>query len=669
MKITWKSFKQALFFSFFLAITTYGQVRLPKLISDGMVLQRDAGLRIWGWAAGGEKVSVRFLNSTYRAEADDKGDWEVKLPRLRAGGPFEMQISASNSVTIHDIMVGDVWVCSGQSNMELAMSRVSWNYPGEIEHSENRYLRQFLVPDKYDFNSPQKDFASRALPAGLAGWKSASPENTPNFSAVAYFFAKELYEKYKVPVGLINSSLGGSPVESWISGDALRKFPQYYNEAKMFRDSTLIAKIEDADRARIDAWYSLLQQEDEGYNDPKNIWYSATLNTSDWDSMRVPGYWADTKLGWVNGVVWFRKGIDIPSAMAGKPAKLILGRIVDGDSTFVNGVFVGTVGYQYPPRRYNIPVGLLKAGKNTIVVRVISNSGKGGFVLDKQYAIVAADTAINLEGEWKYRLGAEMPPLMGQTFVRWKPLGLYNAMIAPLVNYRIKGVIWYQGESNAGRPWDYRQLFTTMITDWREKWNVQGTPFGEGDFPFLFVQLPNFMEAKSEPSESSWALLREAQLKTLSVPNTGMAVTIDIGEWNDIHPLDKKDVGERLFLAAEKIAYGDETVDYSGPIYKSMIVDGNRIVLSFEHVDGGLIAKGSGELKGFAIAGTDRHFEWAQAKIVQGTPFGEGDKVIVWSDQIADPVAVRYAWADNPVGANLFNKGGLPASPFRTDGN
>jgi sialate O-acetylesterase len=661
MKIIWKFFKQAFFFSLFLAITSSGHVRLPKLVSDGMVLQRDAELKIWGWAASGEKVSIRFLNSTYRTDADDNGDWEVRLPRLDAGGPYEMQISASNSITIHDIMVGDVWVCSGQSNMELPMSRVSWNYPGEIEHSENKYIRQFLVPDKYDFNNPQKDFTSGSLPAGQVGWRSASPENTPHFSAVAYFFGKELYEKYRVPVGLINSSLGGSPVESWISEDALKKFPQYFNEAKMFRDSTLITKIEDADRARTNAWYTLLQKEDEGYKDPKDIWYSTTLNTSDWDSMKVPGYWADTKLGWVNGVVWFRKEVDIPSSMAGKPAKLMLGRIVDGDSSFVNGVFVGTVGYQYPPRRYDIPAGLLKTGENTICVRVISNAGRGGFVLDKQYAIVSGDTAINLEGEWKYRLGAEMPPLMGQTFVRWKPMGLYNAMIAPLVNYRIKGVIWYQGESNAGRPWDYRQLFTTMINDWREKWN-------EGDFPFLFVQLPNFMEAKSEPSESNWALLREAQLKTLSVPNTGMAVTIDIGEWNDIHPLDKKDVGERLFLVAEKIAYGDNSVDYSGPIYKSMKVDGNKIVLSFENIDGGLVAKGGEKLNGFAIAGADTHFVWAQAKIVQGTPFGENDRVIVWSDGITNPVAVRYAWADNPVGANLFNKGGLPASPFRTDG-
>jgi sialate O-acetylesterase len=246
MKIIWNFLKQAFFLSLFLATTTSGQVKLPKLISDGMVLQRDAELRIWGWAASGEKISIRFLNSTYRTEADDKGDWEVKLPKLKAGGPYEMQINASNSITIHGIVVGDVWVCSGQSNMELPMKRVSWNYPGEIANSENKYIRQFYVPQTYDFNKPENDLV-------YGGWKSASPENTPDFSAVAYFFGKEIYERYKVPVGLINSSLGGSPVESWISEDALKKFPRYYNEAKMFRDSTLITKIEDADRARTNA--------------------------------------------------------------------------------------------------------------------------------------------------------------------------------------------------------------------------------------------------------------------------------------------------------------------------------------------------------------------------------------------------------------------------------
>ncbi len=648
-----KRSKLILIFLIVVSMTSPGQVRLPKLISDGMVLQRDAKIKIWGWASKDEKVTVKFLNSIYETKADAGGNWSITLPKLKAGGPYDMQVSAGNSITVHDILVGEVWVCSGQSNMELPMKRVSWNYPGEIDNSTNKYIRQFAVAQKYNFNFPEKD-----LPYG--SWKSADPKNTPDFSAVAYFFGKELYEKYKVPIGLINASLGGSPVESWISADSLKKFPKYYNEAEMFKDSTLINKIEAADNARTNAWYTELWKRDVG-NKKENDWYNPSLITATWDSMKVPGYWADSKLGMVNGAVWFRKNVNIPEVMIGKPAKLILGRIVDADSAFINGVFVGTIGYQYPPSRFDIPAGVLRKGENTIVVRVISNSGKGGFVEDKQYAIVAGKNSINLEGEWKYKLGAEMPALAGQTFVIWKPIGLYNAMIAPLLNYYIKGVIWYQGESNAERAGEYGNLFSTMIKDWREKWN-------EGAFPFLFVQLPNFMEAKSHPSESSWALLREAQLKTLSLPNTGMAVAIDIGEWNDIHPLDKKDVGHRLFLTAEKIAYGNDTVNYSGPIYNSMKIEGNKIVLSFNNVNGGLIAKSSSQLKGFAIAGADKHFVGAQAKIMQGTPNGGNDKIVVWSDQIKNPAAVRYAWADNPAGANLFNKGGLPASPFRTDG-
>ena len=635
--------KLTIIFIIVFSLASFGKVKLPKLISDGMILQRNTDVNIWGWADANENISVSFVGSTYNTIADNKGNWKVVLADLKPGGPYQMQI---NSITINNILVGDVWVCSGQSNMELPMRRVSWNYPSEIEHSENKYIRQFLVPDKYNFDEPQNDLSSGT-------WKSASPENTPDFSATAYFFAKFLYEKYKVPIGLINSALGGSPVESWISGNALKKFPKYYNEAKLFRDSILIKTIEASDRARSNAWYTLLHKVDRGFKDPENIWYKTNLNTSDWSTMEVPGYWSEeTDLGQLNGVIWFRKKVEIPSSMAGKSAKLILGRIVDADSAFINGQFVGTVSYQYPPRRYDIPTGLLKAGENTIVVRVISNIGKGGFVPDKQYAVVTKDTSINLTGEWKYRLGAEMPPLESQTFIRWKPTGLYNAMIAPLLNYKIKGVIWYQGESNAERPKEYLSLFSTMIKDWRTNWN-------EGDFPFLFVQLPNFMETKSEPSESNWALLREAQLKTLSLPNAGMVVAIDIGEWNDIHPLDKKDVGYRFALAAEKLAYGDNIV-YSGPIYKSMKIDGNKIILSFTHTGSGLIAKGDNKLKYFAIAGNNKKFVWANAKI-------ENNKVVVWNDKVKNPVAVRYAWADNPDGANLYNKEGLPASPFRTD--
>ncbi|HTY11463.1 MAG TPA: sialate O-acetylesterase [Bacteroidota bacterium] len=621
------------------------QVRLPRLVSDGMVLQRDSKVKVWGWAGRGEKISVHFIDSVYTAFADSAGDWSIVLAGLKAGGPYEMRIEASNVLTVKDIMIGEVWVCSGQSNMELTMKTVRPIYEDEIANAQNPFIREFTVPQTYDFNKPHQDLDS-------GSWQSATPATVLQFSAVAYFFGKELYEQYKVPIGLINTSLGGSPIESWMSEDALKKFPVAYKEAQRFKDPLLIRKIESEDRARIGKWYALARESDEGHKDPSRLWTSPSLKTSGWPSMKIPGYWMNTALGRVNGVVWFRKEFTVPVAMTGVSAKLILGRIVDADSAFVNGTFVGTTSYQYPPRRYEIPAGVLKEGKNILVVRVINESGAGGFVPDKQYEIVAGGQTIDLKGDWQYRLGASMPPLASQTFIRWKPLGLYNAMIAPLLKYSVKGAIWYQGESNAGSPIEYRELLPSLIADWRQKW-------GEGDFPFLIVQLPNFMTAKEEPSQSDWALLREAQLRTLSTPNTGLAVTIDVGEWNDIHPLNKKEVGKRLALAAQKVAYGDEHVVSSGPIYRSMKVDGNKIILTFSSVGGGLVAKG-GVLKSFAIAGADMQFVWGDAKI-------EGDNVVVSSATIANPVAVRYAWADNPADANLYNKEGFPASPFRTD--
>ena len=620
--------------------------RLPRMVGDGMVLQRDMETTVWGWASSGEHISLQFADSTYQTISDSAGNWRVRLAAHKAGGPFDMRIKGSNEIVLHDILLGDVWVCSGQSNMELPMSRVSPVYGDIVAGSANTFIRQFYIPQKYDFVQTHADVDS-------GKWISADPQTVLKFSAVAYFFGKALYEKYHVPIGLINTSLGGSPAESWISEEALKTFPAYYNEAQRFKDEKLIRDIEQSDRRRIDDWYIELRKKDAGYRNTSHPWIDPSLKTSRWATMNIPGYWADTKLGPVNGVVWFRKEFEAPPSMVGKSATLILGRIVDADSVFVNGIFVGTTSYQYPPRRYSLRSGILKKGKNAIVVRVINSSGKGGFVPDKQYAIVAGGESIDLKGAWRYRLGATMEPLGSQTFIRWKPLGLYNAMIAPLLNYRIKGVIWYQGESNANRPAEYTLLLPTLIRDWREHWE-------EGDFPFRFVQLPNFMQTKGEPSESNWALLREAQLKTLTVPNTAMAVTIDIGEWNDIHPLNKKDVGERLALAAEHVAYGDTGIICCGPLYSAMTIDSSRIELAFTHVGGGLLAKGGTDIKGFAIAGTDRKFVWAHARI-------ENNRVIVWSEQVQHPAAARYAWADNPAGANLYNREGLPASPFRTD--
>jgi sialate O-acetylesterase len=635
-----------LIFFFFANQVIFCAVRLPRLISDGMVLQRNANVKIWGWASINENIKVNFNNSDFQTVPDSKGNWSIILPPSKEGGPFTMTITGENVIVLKDILIGDVWVCSGQSNMEYPMNRLTSVYETEISNSENQFIRQYKVPQKYNFNTPQDDLQSGT-------WAAANPKNILDFSAVAYFFAKDLYEKYHIPIGLINSSMGGLPAESLISENAIKEFPDYFNEAQKFKDSSLIVQIENSDNKRFNDWYKLLRNKDEGYSDLLKPWFSNDLNTSDWPQMEVPGYWADGPMGPINGVVWFRKEIIVPASMAGKPAQLKLGRIVDADSVFINGIFIGTTSYQYPQRKYKIPSDLLKEGKNSIVVRIISNSGYGGFVLDKPYEIVCNGESIDLKGDWKYKLGTKMEPLASQTFIRWKPVGLFNAMIAPLTNYTIKGVVFYQGESNADKPIEYRKLFPVLINDWRVHWK-------QGDFPFIFTQLPNFMETKEQPSESNWALFREAQLMTLSLPNTGMAVTIDLGAWNDIHPVNKKDVGRRLALVTEKVAYGDNLVVYSGPIYQSMSIDGNKIILTFSNTGSGLIAKGTDDLKYFAIAGPDNHFVWAKAKI-------ENNKVIVWNDDIKNPVAVRYAWADNPQGANLYNIEGLPASPFRTD--
>jgi len=629
-------------------VSVFGQVRLPKLVSDGMVLQRNAEVPIWGWAKPGENISIIFRGANYHTVTNADGKWKLILSDLHAGGPFKMMIIGNNTaITLHNVLVGDVWISSGQSNMEHTMYSFREVYQNEIDNAHYDEIHYFDVPHNYSFEGPKQQ-----LPGGE--WVSTNPRTVGSFSAAAYFFAKYIYEKYHIPIGIINASVGGSPAQAWISQNALKgKFPDYYQESQQFKDSAYVAKVQRNDRERAQDWYQELQEKDVGYDNSHKPWTAPDVNTDDWQTMKIPGYWADTHLGDVNGSVWFRTKVDVPASMVGKPAMIRLGRIVDADSVFINGTFVGSTSYQYPRRRYHIPAGVLKEGTNTIVTRVINVGGRGGFVPDKPYDISAGGQWINLKKKWKFHLGIKMDPLASQTFVRWKSSGLYNAMIAPMQNYHIKGVIWYQGESNTAKPEEYHELFSTMIKNWREQWH-------EGDFPFIYVQLPNFLKAKKKPSESNWARLRDSQRETLSLSNTGMAVTIDIGEWNDIHPFDKKDVGKRLALAAEKVAYGEDDIVYSGPSCQSMEKEGKKVILTFSHTGSGMKAKGDDELEGFAIAGPDHHFVWANAKI-------DGNKVIVWSDKVPNPVAVRYAWADNPNKANLFNNAGLPASPFRTD--
>jgi sialate O-acetylesterase len=627
-------------------VSNYCQVKLPKLISDGMILQRDADIKIWGWASADEKINIIFIDSTYRATANANGEWEVSLPKLKAGGPFSMKIDAANSIIINNILVGDVWICSGQSNMGFSMGALNEVYPDDIKNSENKFIRQFFVPVAFNFNGRDNDVK-------YGKWQSANPQNLGNFTAVGYFFARKLYEIYKIPIGLINANLGGSSAEAWISKEAIKTFPKYWETAQRFSDPAFIERINKKDDERIKSWNKFITENDAGLKDPQDIWFDPKIKTTDWDTINIPNYWTNTKLGIINGVVWFRKDINIPAEMAGKPGVLRLGRIFDIDSVFINGKFVGTTGSQYAPRNYKISGDVLKEGKNTIVVRNISNIRHGGFVPGKQYQLEVNNQKISLEGEWKYKLGVIADPLEDRLFMGKIPTGLFNSMIAPLLNYKIKGAVWYQGESNTSRAFEHYDLFKLLISDWRQNWH-------QGRFPFLYVQLPNFIEVNEETTQYDWAYFRESQLQALNIPNTGMAVTIDVGEPNDIHPVRKKEVGNRLALAAQKVAYGEKNIVYSGPVYKSMKIKNGKAILSFVNIGGGLIIKDGNELKCFEICGADNKYFPAKAKIENGN-------IVVWCNEVTSPVAVRYAWANNPEGANLYNKEGLPASPFRTN--
>jgi len=386
-------------------------------------------------------------------------------------------------------------------------------------------------------------------------------------------------------------------------------------------------------------------------------WYEPNYIPKGWHRINVPGYWEDQGIKDLDGIVWYRKEIEVPKSMVNVTARIFLGRIVDADNVYINGTLVGNTTYQYPQRRYTVPSGILQEGINLIVVKVQNNFGKGGFVPDKPYYLFAGKDTIDLKGYWQYKVGEVYIPQRGfgggAIAAQNQPTALYNAMLAPVINYACKGFLWYQGEANTGRANEYEKLQAALIKDWRNKWQNK-------EAAFLYVQLPGFMEMNYLPSESQWAALREAQLKSLSVPNTAMVVAIDLGEWNDIHPDRKKEVGDRLAMAAEKIAYHENDIVYAGPLYESSTIDGNKIIISFTHTGSGLITNDGEELYYFAIAGSDKKFIWAKAKI-------ENNKVTVWNDTITNPMYVRYAWADNPDGANLFNKEGLPASPFRTD--
>ncbi|GAB3824600.1 sialate O-acetylesterase [Pontibacter rugosus] len=614
-----------------------------------MVLQRDTKTNVWGWAAAGEKVTVSFRGKSYKAVADANGKWAIALAPMKAGGPYNMDIKASNQITVKDILLGDVYFVSGQSNMVHQMSLHNITYADDIANANYPQIRHFWIPTTTALEAPAKD-----LPPGA--WKSANPQDVNNFSAVAYFFARKLYDKYKVPIGLINASVGGTPIEAWMSKEGLKEFPATLANVDRNSDTSYVNSIKRRAQAIANANQQKVEQ-DKGLTEAVK-WYEPSYELKGWRTINIPGYWEDQGIKDLNGVVWYRREIEVPESMAGVPAKVHLGRIVDADVLYINGKQVGNTTYQYPQRRYSLPAGVLKPGKNLFVIRVTNQGGKGGFVPDKPYYIEVNNQVLDLKGYWQYKVGEVYRPVSGsEAFAGFnaqnQPTALYNAMVAPATDYTLKGILWYQGESNAGNPAEYKKLLPAMISDWRSKWQ-------QGNLPFMYVQLPNFMEVNYLPSESNWALMREAALQTLSVPNTAMAVTIELGEWNDIHPDNKKDVGERLALAAQKLVYGEKKVVSSGPIFQSAKIEGDKILVSFTNVGSGLASNDGEALRWFSIAGADKKFVWAKARVV-------GDKVEVWSEEVPDPKYVRYAWADNPDGANLYNKEGLPASPFRTD--
>lgn len=520
----------AVLLCFCTALQTDAKVKLPALISDGMVLQREQPVKIWGTADAGESVSVTFMKKKYAATADNNGHWSVTLPSMKAGGPYLMRI---NDIKLNDILIGDVWLCSGQSNMELPVSRVTDMFATEINEYSNERIRQIIIPKVYNFHAPQETLSATS-------WKPMTQENVMNFSALAYFFAKEMYEKTKVPVGIINSSWGGPPIEAWISEEGLKEFPIYINDKRLYEDDAYCAHIKKLEGESFYRWNLSLYRSDAGLHE-KTPWYASNYDDSNWQTVNMFSLtWGNDGLNPIAGSHWLRQNVEIPQTWNNKEVTLRLGCIIDADSVYVNGTFAGTTGYQYPPRIYRIPAGILKPGVNNITVRIISNGGQPEFVQEKPYKLICDDESINLKEEWKYRLGTPMPSAPNMMFFCYKPVCLYNTMIAPLQHYTLRGTVWYQGESNVSRRNEYATLLTAMMADWRRT-------FSQPELPFYIVELADYLSKEDISGRKAWAEMRLEQAKAAqTTPNAFLIRNNDLGEWNDIHPLDKKTLGRRV---------------------------------------------------------------------------------------------------------------------------
>lgn len=626
----------------------------PALVfQNHMVLQRDKEVPVWGTADPGENVTVEFAGQKLSNTADAQGKWMVKLAPLKTSATgAKMTISGKNKLELDDLLVGEVWLASGQSNMGFVLPD---SINGDAEVASAKYPEIRFLPVKCVWSKePTDQFTGK--------WQKTTPENAKGFSAIAYFYARELHKTLNVPVGIIQSAWGGTPAQSWMPIEDVKARPELYGHYLDNYNKFLSITGKELAELRAEAEKSQ-RRKDPGNEGEKKGWHETNCDTSTWKTLNVPGYLEQVFPGW-DGVFWFRREVEIPSDWAGKELTFVLGAVDDVDMTYFNGKQVGSTGTTVPEwwdyqRIYKIPASLVKAGKNTIAVRVVDERFAGGLAGPKIYLEGPDGKQINLAGTWSIMDEVKMKPLpMPQfAYIPHIPSYLWNGMINPFVPFAIRGVIWHQGENNSGEPEIYRSLFQDLITSWRRE-------FKQGDFPFYYIQLSNYMKRLPTPTQTAggWPGLREAQTMALRLPNTGMAVTIDIGDANDIHPRNKQENGRRLALIALVNTYGMKDAVWHGPMFQTAEFKDGKAILSFDtgsFLPNGLVKKGD-SLTGFTICGEDHMFVPAEANIIST------HQVEVSNPQVAKPIAVRYAWANNPE-CNLFNPEGLPACPFRTD--
>jgi len=616
---------------------------VSPIFGDNMVLQRGKPNVIWGWSQAGDIVRVEIGENSAAATAGADGKWQARIQPPAPGGPYTVKISGRQTVELHDVLVGDVWICAGQSNMQFGLGQAR-NGAEEVKNANYPDMRYYVVGER-------ASYSRQDVPRG-GSWRVVSPTTMGGrgggISAAAYFFGRRLRESLKVPIGLVQEAVGGVPAETFVGVDALRPLKDF--DARIEFLEHLRQKGGREYGNYIMAWYD---EYDIGSNN--GSWADPELDDSSWKTVPLQGAFKDLGVGDVASLCWFRKEITLPDTLPQGAARIYLGNVDKMDTVYVNGQQVGSSSWVENPRVYFARG--LKPGRNVVAIRLFNVRPDGGFLspAGTLRMVLGDGTAIPLAGEWKGKVAVDghppqpLPP--GYESVTSMVSVLYNGMLAPIAPIAITGAIWYQGESNAERAFQYRKLLPAMIADWRKL-------FDQGDFPFYIVSLPAYMHRKEVPGDDSWAEMREAQaLVAKTVANSCVAITVDTGDADNIHPIDKKEVGDRLALCALGEHYGVK-VPYAGPTFSKVEQLPGALKIHFDHADGGLVVKG-GKLAEFAIAGDDRKWYWAEARI-------EGDSVIVSSKSVPNPKAARYAWQSNPL-ATLFNGAGLPAAPFRTD--